>query len=312
MPSLAYARRYMRNRANFKLGGGRRRRGRANYGGRKTHLKGFTKTQSATIMRAIGHSDETKYVATQLAQNGVLDAAIHTPGTDILPLCPAVTQGTGEFQRVGRKISPTRCRVDISVTFPQADLGTPSPDITYSQANAIYVVLMIVRSKNFKNWNEYLTDGLQWQYLLDDGQGNSVPFGQTVTPPSGPSFMATNTQFLQYPVETSHYTLVKRKVVKLIRNQGFVRSAVSAESPNLSQSYFTGSFTYKLPKLIYDDTKDNGSGGYPTNANLMLMGGYAFCDNLWSQDYITAGPTSQASMPLLSWTVRNHVWYKDA
>lgn len=302
---------YLRAR-NRRAAAGIRRRRRAMYRGKKTVLKGFTRAQSNAIVKYVGRSDETKYFATQLAQNGILDAAIHTPGTDILPLCPPIPQGTGEFQRVGRKVTPTKCRVDISVTFPQADLGTPSPDITYSQANAIYVVMYIVRSKIFKNWPLYQTDGLEWQYLLDNGQGASTMFGQQITPPSGPSFYATNTQFLQYPIETSHYTLLKKKVVKLVRNQGFVRSAVSAESPNLPQSYFTGSFTYKLPKLIYDDTKDVGTGTYPTNANVMLMAGYAFADNLWSEDYVVAGSTTQASMPLLSWTVRNHVWYKDA
>lgn len=307
------ARRIARVGLGLRMRVGRRRRGRARYGGKRSQLKGFSRLQSRTILNAIGRSDETKYFASQLAQNGILDSAIHTPGTDILPLCPPVKAGTGEFQRVGRRISPTKCRVDISVTFPQADLGTPSPDITYSQANAIYVVMYIVRSKTFKNWTQYNADGLEWQYLLDDGQGNSVPFGQEITPPSGPpSFWATNTQFLQYPIETSRYTLVKKKVVKLVRNQGFVRSAVSAESPNLPQSYFRGSFTYKLPKLTYDDTADNGTSPYPTNANLMLMAGYAFADNLWSQDYLTTGPSVQASLPLLSWTVRNHVWFKDA
>lgn len=295
---------------------GRRRRRQARYGGKRTQLKGFTRLQTRSILNAIGRSDETKYFASQLAQNGILDSAIHTPGTDILPLCPPVVTGTGEFQRVGRRISPTKCRVDISVTFPQVDYNTPSPDPTYAQANAIYVVMYIVRSKTFKSWDLWKADGLEWQYLLDDGQGNSVPFGQTVAPPAGPSFLATNTQFLQYPIESSHYTLVKKKVVKLIRNTGQVRQDAGAGNvPNLPQSFFRGSFTYKLPKLIYDDTKGADPAlTYPTNANLMLMAGYAFADNLWSQDYTSSptAPNTVASMPLLSWTVRNHVWFKDA
>lgn len=289
----------------------RSRRGRGRrYGGRRTRLAGFTKAQSNSIVRFVGRSDETKYYAAQLAVNSILDGPIHTPGTDILPLSPPIPQGTAEFQRVGRKVMPTKCRVDVSVSFPQVDLGTESPDITGSQANAIYVVMYIVRSKTFHNWSQYNTDGLEWQYLLDDGQGGSTPFGQTITPSSGPTYLATNNQFLGYPIESSHYTLVKKKVVKLIRNQGFVRSAVSGEAPNLAQSYWKGSFTYRLPKLIYDDTKGSLTGAYPTNSNLLLMAGYAFCDNLWSQDQV--GGVSQTALPLLSWTARNHVWYKDA
>lgn len=292
---------------------GRRRRGRANYGGKKTHLKGFTKAQSNTIMRAIGRKEETKYIATQIADNSWLDAPIHTPGTDILPLVPAITPGTGEFQRVGRKVTPTKCRVDVTLSFPQYDLGTTSPDITASQANAIYVVMYILRSKNYKCWNEYLNaSSPEWNYLLDDGAGNSVPFGYLVTPSSGPSFLATKNTFLQYPIESSHYTLVRKKIVKLTRNQGFVRSAISGEAPNMPQSFWRGSFTYKLPKLIYDDTERSPTNGFPANANLMLAVGYTFQDNLWSQDQVTAGGTSQSSLPLLSLTARSHVWYKDA
>lgn len=284
---------------------------RARYG-RKPALKGFTKLQSKTIMRAIKGQEETKYIATQLATQSLVDSAIHTPGTDILPLVPVITPGSGEFQRTGRKVSPTRCKVDVSLTFQQLDLGTPSPDITTAQANAIYVVLYILRSKSYKCWNEYLNASTpEWNYLLDDGAGNAVPFGQLVTPASGPSFWATNTAYLQYPVDTSHYTLVKKRVVKLVRNQGMVRSAVSGEAPNLNSSFYHGSFSYRLPKLIYDDTERSPSNGFPTNANLMLAVGYAFADNLWSQDQI-AGPNSQASMPLLNMTIRNHVWYKDA
>lgn len=280
------------------------------YGGKRTRLPGFTRAQSNAIVRFVGRNDETKYFAQQLAQNSILDGPIHSPGTDILPLSPPIPSGVAEFQRVGRKVTPTKCRVDISVTFPQVDLGTTSPDITPSQANAMYVVMYIVRSKTFHNWPQYQTDGLEWQNLLDDGQGNSVPFGQTITPTSGPSYLATNTQFLQYPIESSRYTLVRKKVVKLVRNQGYVRSAVSGEAPNLPQSYWKGSFSYRLPKLIYDDTKDANTGAYPTNSNLLLAVGYAFCDNLWSQDQIPG--SSQTALPILSITARNHVWFKDA
>lgn len=288
-----------------------RRARRARYGGRRTQLKGFTATQSKSIMAAIGRSDETKYIATQIADNSWLDAPIHTPGTDILPLVPVITPGTGEFQRVGRKVTPTKCRVDITLSFPQYDLGSASPDVTASQANAIYVVMYILRSKNYKCWNEYLNAPTpEWNYLLDDGAGNAVPFGYTVTPSSGSPYLATKNTFLQYPVDTSHYTQVRKKIVKLTRNQGFDRTAVSGEAPHMGASYWKGSFTYKLPKLIYDDTERSPTNGFPSNANLMLAVGYTFQNNLWSQDQV--GGVSQTALPLLSFTARSHVWYKDA
>lgn len=299
----------LRARRGAAVAGGRRR-GRARYG-KRAPLRGFTALQSNSIIRAIKGKEETKYFATQLAQNQLIDAAIHTPGTDIMPLVPPIPQGTGEWQRVGRKVSPTKCRVDISATFGQLDLGTPTPDITPSQANAVYLVMYVLRSKTYKNWTEYLNATTpEYNFLLDDGQGNSVPFGSQTTPASGPSFWNTNTQYLQYPIETSHYTLIKKRVVKLVRNQGYLRSAVSGEAPNLNSSFYTGSFTYKLPKLIFDDTERGPTGAYPTNSNVMLAVGYAFADNLWAQDQNVG--TSQAALPLVSITCRNHVWYKDA
>lgn len=288
----------------------RRARGRRNrYRGKRTSLKGFSRTQTRSLARYLGRSEETKYFSQQLCVNQLLDAAIHSPGTDIMPLVPPVPQGTGEWQRVGRRISPTKCRVDLSLTFGQVDVGAaPSAEVLYGEA--IYVAIYILRSKEIHNWPQFNTS-TEWQYLLDDGQGNSTSFG-ILTPGGGsnPSFWTTNMQHLQMPIETSHFTQVRKKIIKLVRNQGNVRTGVSGEAPNMSSSFYKGSFTYRLPKLMYDDTKDAPSGTYPTNSTVVLALGYAFADNLWAQNQVPDGQVQP--IPMLSVTARNHVWYKDA
>lgn len=279
-------------------GAGRRRVRRAQYGGRRKspHLKGFSKVQARSIVKAIGRKEETKYMATQLALNLALDAAIHTPGTDVLPLVPAIHQGTGESNRVGRKVTPTKSYVDVTATFNQS--GSPPAIAT---AREIYVVMYLLKSKVYKNWQQWLAaPSPQTNYLLDDGAGNSVPFG-TNDPSLG---YTSNTSFLQYPVDQSEFTLLKKRIVKLVRNDGFMNGTPGgATQPNLPQSSWSGRFYFKLPKLLYDDSAAI-QGGYPTNACVMMAVGYANADNA-----TTIVPDGYNA---LSITARAHWWFKDA
>ena len=267
--------------------------------GKKAHLKGFSVTQSASIMRAIGRKEETKYIATQLAINNALDPGIHTPNTDVLTLVPRITKGNDENQRVGRNVTPVKCYVDVVATFNQLPVGE---SVAVANAREIFVVMYIVSPKRYKNWAEWSSaPGPQTLYLLDDGAGNSVPFGFQ----DGAGGYTTNTTFLSYPVDQSEYTLIKKKIVKLVRNDGFMNTGLGGQTtPNLPQSVWSGRFYYKLPKLIYDDSAAV-TGGYPTNSNVMIMFGYCNADN---------GNTTQpaSGYNALSISARAHCWYKDA
>ena len=141
----------------------------------KGALKGFTATQAKSLRRFVAGKEETKYYATQLAINQLIDPAIHTPGTDIMPLVPKITQGTDEFQRVGRKVVPSKCRVDVQLSIGDVELGTATvPGL--ANATSLYVVIYILRSKLFKSWEDYAASD-DWNYLLDNGSGGSTPFG---------------------------------------------------------------------------------------------------------------------------------------
>lgn len=277
---------------------GRRAVRRRQYGGKKKapKFRGFTKLQSKSIARAIGRSDETKYAATQLLFNTALDAAIHTPGTDVVPLVPSIHQGTGENQRDGRRITPTKSYVDVFVTFNQNG-ATPA----IATARELYVVIYLLKSKTYKNWQQWLAaPSPQTNYLLDDGAGNSVPFGM-----SDPSLgYIADTRFLSYPVDISEFTQIKKRVVKLVRNDGFMNgSPGGATSPNLVQSAWRGRFYFKLPKLIYDDSAAI-QGGYPTNNCTMMAIGYCNSDN-----GTTVVPDGYNA---ISVSARAHWFFKDA
>lgn len=79
--------------------------------------------------------------------------------------------------------------------------------------------------------------------------------------------------------------------------------------PNLPTTSYRGSFVYSLPELQYDDS-DTATGGYPTNANIMLAIGYCYADNLGTYGIDAAGVAFPPDQ-MISWTVRNHVWFKD-
>lgn len=279
--------------------------------GGKGALRGFTAQQSKSIRAAINRTEETKYYAKQLAQNTLVDAGIHTPGTDILPLVPAIPKSLNEFGRAGRSVRPTKCRVDVSLTYPDVNAGSTLPSGLHNAAQ-IYAVMYIVRSKVIKNWDAFVGSS-EYTNLLDDGNGNAAPFGYIVNAGTGSAFWTANTTHLQYPVESSHYTLLKKKVVKLTRNNGGMFLGDGA-TQNLPSSTWRGSFSYKLPTLQYDDSPIASPLAYPTNTNVMLMVGYAFANNLDALS-VTGGdpPYAPFTVPqLLSWTVRSHVWYKDA
>lgn len=298
-----------RNRRQALAGQRLRRRAPRRLGGKRSQLKGFSAQQTRTLLSAIGRNDETKYYAKDLLVNQALDAAIHTPGTDMVPLVPPIVAGTGESQRVGRTVAPTKCRVDINVAFRQSNLGTENlPSESY--ANQIYVAMYVLRSKVYKNWNQFQAS-TQYLRLLDNGDSTSTSFGyQTGTPP----VWTADARDLMKPIETSEFTLLRKRIVKLTKNSGLVDSGPSATmatafTPNLQTTSYKGSFTYKLPKLQYDDTNTDMN-GFPTNTAVFLAVGYTYADNnsfIW---YAGGGPV--AADDAITVSVRNHVWYKDS
>lgn len=272
-----------------------------NYGKQKVKpLKGFTKTQTIALKKAIGRKEETKYVSYDLWSNIGLDGAIHTIGLpgeakDTMPLVPKINQGTQENQRVGRKVMPTRTCIDVNVNFNMT--GDTPPGQNTQQ---IFVYLYILRSKSNHSYGKMYTDGSDWNHWCDNGDGTSTFFGGL---DGGGNFISNVRTFMK-PVETSEVTQLKRIRVKLTKNQGIVNgSGVANTVPNLASTSYSGRIYFKLPQLQYDDS-DALNAGLPTNNNTFVSVGAALADG-------TDGLASnQAAVYTIS--ARYHCWYKDA
>lgn len=280
----------------------RRPRRARNYGMNKVKpLKGFTKLQTVALKKAIGRNEETKYTATNLWDGVGLDGAIHSIGlpgaiADTMPLVPQILPGAAENQRIGRKVKPVKCCVDVSVSF---NMNGEAP--TGQNTQQIYVYLYMLRSKTVKSYGQFVgTDN--WNHWADNGDGTSTFFGYTDTA-TPPNFFTDYLAF-QKPVETSEVSLVKRVRIKLTKNNGIMNgSTVAGSNPNLSTSSYSGRFYYRLPELVWDDTNSKNQ-GFPSNNNTFIAVGACLADN-------TDGLYSNDSAKFTI-SARQHVWFKDA
>lgn len=282
----------------------------------------LSKPMKRAVQRIVNRSEETKYHAEQLLMKQSLDWAIHTPWTpstvgDTMPLVPRIVQGDGNFQRSGSKVRPTKCRVDVELAIAEAAIGTTPINVATED---IYVVMYLLRPKTSKNFQQFsnLTtsgsvSGAYTDELLDNGDGTSKAFGYGIII-GGTSYVYSNATDLQLPVNREYFSLVKRKVVRLTKNAG-TTNGDGANYPSVAKgsTSWRGSFTYKLPVLKYDDdSKTAGiTGGYPTNANMVLCVGAALANGMDSIQYIGGEPSSILPNPIML-SVRTHCWYKDA
>lgn len=294
--------------------------------GRKVKLVKRAPKVSAPVKRAIARAvnrrEETKYHAEQLLLKNSLDWAIHTPWSptsvgDTMPLVPRIAQGDGSFERIGSKVRPTKCRVDIDCAIAEAVIGTTAINTATEDIKVVMYILRPKTSKNFQQFSNLTTSGsvtgAYTDELLDNGDGTSKAFGYGIVI-SGSSYVYSNASDLQLPVNKEYFTLVKKKVVRLTKNAGSTNGD-GANYPSVARgsTSWSGSFSYKLPTLKYDDDgKTAGiTGGYPTNANMILCVGAVLANGMDSLQYVGGDPSSILPNPVMM-NVRTHYWYKDA
>ena len=73
-------------------------------------------TFAKKVLAVVAKKEETKYVAQQLQQVVPMGQALITPAGFFNCLTP-VTQGVGDFQRIGEKIQPVKACVDFSFNW---------------------------------------------------------------------------------------------------------------------------------------------------------------------------------------------------
>lgn len=300
----------------------RRRSTKKGKGNRRSRAKGLTKAMKKQVKSIVKAQEETKYHAEQLLTKYTLDWGIHTyadpsAGTqngDILPLVPSITEGDGSWQRSGAKIKPTKCCVDVEVSFAETPLGLPA---TNQFSNDIYVVMYLLRSKTHRNYRQFVEATKAGDFigdLLNNGDGTSKYFGDAMLVGSPPtSIVYSNATDLMLPVNTKYFTLIKKKVVRLTKNAGQSYGDGVPNAPNTGKGSWRGRFYYTLPTLAYDEYSQNTQyvGPYPTNNCTFLAIGSALANGLDSLSYQNGEISGVLANPMML-NVRSHVWYKDA
>lgn len=78
--------------------------------------KGGSSTFAKKVLAVVSRKEETKYVAAQLQQQVAMGQALITPA-GLFNCLTGVTQGVGDYQRIGEKIQPVKARVDFSFNW---------------------------------------------------------------------------------------------------------------------------------------------------------------------------------------------------
>jgi len=234
------------------------------------------------VLAVVNHNEETKMVA-----NNIITPAIAVPGAQTTPanlarMLPRLTQGTGDYQRVGDMINPLSCRTYFTV-FP-ADTTLNLYDIT--------VNIAIVRVKGAAT--DLAVAATPGADFLRVGDGTNVD-------PNDANQERMLTLINRYPINTERYTLLKRFTHRFCKGPNSINGAVGAGGnnapPTAGPSAPCKVFTYKWtpPKLHYD----NAAADLPTN--------HYPCYLIWA----TANDTA-AYVGNVKFAVRSELYFKDA
>ena len=206
-------------------------------------------------------------------------------------LIPAVTQGTGDWQRVNNDLTPVNIKTVWHVGLTAT---TRSCDIV-----AVIYCLMAKDVKSFPLLAQstgFATGGSSGPYHLKTGDSNQVqPF---LGRPS----------YADFPIAIENFTLLKKFTVRLSKNVGYandddVTSTYTYPVPNNGHSYKRLEYTYPCKQqLRYTPAVAAPGGDFPTSHAPFWCAGYYHTDgspaDVLQQDLV------------ISWTTT--MTYKDA
>lgn len=148
---------------------------------------------------------ETKYVMESLWNDNKFNSLIGETLAGVVVqdwyrCIPKVPQGVSSYNRLGNKIQPIKCELDVLVKF----------DVTDYQSRDVYAVFYMLTVKASPT---YQSNSIQQPYpstaytFLDTGNGNKINYNGT--------WLAT-----QYPVDTEGFTLHYKKIFRLHKPSG--------------------------------------------------------------------------------------------
>lgn len=207
-----------------------------------------------------GGMAEVKYCGAR-----VVDANFNNTisSSDCYPICPSITQGTGDYQRLGTRVRGKYTIVRGTVSLNDA-MNTGAGGYTTQSNGPIIVRVMILSCKAATNNNQIGGIGNQVNMgcLIDDRIG------------TGATRQFTGSNFDVYaPLNKDLFRVWFDKKVKLIPQE----AAGVGTYPYMGQR--TYSFYCKVPapaNMTFDDTS---SGNEPTNYAPFLCAGWAYAND---------------------------------
>ena len=259
----------------------------------KSARKGLAKL----VTRIVARQQETKYVSEYLrVPNGssvlqpptvpgfgltTFTSAITGSG-ELYACLPQLTEGAGSFQRVGDKIHPVSCRVDLLL-----ECGG------YQNLNTFDITahIFVISCKAVKSLANY--SAIPTVDLLRQGNGTTAPFDGTI-------------QNLLLPFNTTEYVLHSHQTVHFNKSDGETNGALDSSGvPNRPTQggvigLYKRSVKISLPKVL---TYNTDAAVYPNNSAPVLCIGWVRND-----DKGTTAPSPQRPIGVLA---RTHMWFKD-
>jgi len=198
------------------------------------------------VLAVVNRKSETKFVGDLSIDRSALPQLGATPA-DFDRLLSRLTQGTGENQRIGDRVTPVKAIANFQFWFPSTNANNQ---------NAI-VNLWIVTAKGASTLAALNTVPVGSFLKVGDG---------TNTDPDDPDQTLMISRYQQYPLNTDQYTLLKhykftmRKGIGQQANQNTGNEVTPCGVPN-SEQYRQIRFTWMPPELKYEDNQSS----MPTN-----------------------------------------------
>lgn len=285
-----------------------------------------TKALTMAVTRLINRKSETKYRAATIQDNGYVLGNLG--GGDswkyLFPVIPSLAQGDGSAQRVGNSISPLKLKVTVDYFFHRNGF-TPllgQSDDSVKLPGTYRVRQFSLTSKSIRGCSAWV-DSTAAQKTAQQGRMLEVGDGSTATPNSA------ELANLDFKISDENWTKHKGNKTFLMGKQSGSQWTLTGDSIAPGQVYTKRvTFFVKCPKTFKYEDPDNGGGAgqsYPTNFN-SLMGVYAGLvapsqnASIFNSPYTSydglMGATSSTSpsypfQPIIRYTVRSELWYKD-
>jgi len=271
----------------------------------------LNKLQKKEVKKLIKGPEETKYISTFLCTpdyrgglagyvlssltptaTGVVGTNFHpyiNSTSQIFAAIPQMGQGVDSYNRIGDKVSPTKCKVDM--TFCLIGVGD-------SHSYDINVHVWVLRATAVGTLDNF--SSIPITQLLDNGRGGDQQFdGSQLT-----EQLPLNRKLFH---QIHHRTFRMCKVDGVIGPQGSPRGGATQSGPGPQTSMVRLSLNIPVKqKFVYD----TASTLYPNNCAPFIVVGYS------TNDQSTGGTSSPSSLYDNGGTVmciaRTHLWYKDA